>query len=369
VNTPCSRICTGCGEVTSGEIMLRGALIGAGGFASVWARSFLPAFSDRIEVVAIADIDRAALDRSADALGIASMGRFSSYLVMLDSVDLDVVFIVLPPAARLDAVRAAASRGVAILCEKPMAGTWQDTLAIGRIVRDTGIRFAVMQNYREQARIRTLKATIQRPDLGAINQVACRFAVNYTIDTAGGAFRQQIPDAFIYEGAEHHLDQLRNLTGVDADWVQGHQWGQPWSTFEGNTCLSLIIRMANGVMVQYEMNHVERGRQNGWHREYYRISAEGGSVILDADGIVRIVRDTPIGEMVEEVVPVAGEAEEHIALIARFLDWCEGGEPPFSVFEDNVRTMALTFAAIEATHTGNRIDVGSILASAGNLLN
>jgi predicted dehydrogenase len=345
--------------------MYRGVLIGAGGFAGAWAQRFLPHFRDRVEIVGIADINREALDRAATALGIPDEHRYSTYQQLIDELDADVCFIVLPPAARTGAVRAATSKGMAVLCEKPIASSWEQTLEIGEIARVAGIKFAIMQNYREQSRIRALKEVLQRPELQNVNLIESRFAVNYTIETAGGAFRHQIPDAFIYEGAEHHLDQLRNLTGADADWVQGYQWGQPWSTFGGSTCLSLIIRMTNGVMVHYEMNHVERGHQNGWHDEYYRINTEGGTIILDADNVIRIVRDTPDGEIVEEIVPTEDPFDEHFALIGQFLDWLDGGKPPFNVFADNVRTMALTFAAVEATHTGQRVDAQAMLASAG----
>jgi len=343
--------------------MYRGVLVGAGGFGGAWSRTFLPYFRDRVQIVAVADIDAAARKRAGDSLGVPADRLYDSYERMLVEVDADVCFIVIPPAARTGVVRAAASRGLAILCEKPIAASWEQTLEIGSIVRAAGIPFAIMQNYREQSRIRALKQVLQRPELQSINLIDCRFAVNYTIDTAGGAFRHQIPDAFIYEGAEHHLDQLRNLTGVGADWVQGHQWGQAWSTFGGNTTVALLMRMLNGVMVTYEMNHVERGPQNGWHSEYYRINTEGGTVVLDADDVIRIVRDTPGGEVVEEVVPVHDDHDEHYALIGQFLDWLDGGPAPFNTFDDNVETMALTFAAVEATHTGERVDVGEMLAA------
>ncbi len=337
--------------------------MGAGGFGTAWSRTFLPEARDRVRILAIADIDATARDRAGTALGVPAERLYASYDRMFDEVDADVCFIVIPPTARLAVVQAAASRGLAVLCEKPIAATWDHALEIGRIVRTTGIPFAVMQNYREQSRIRTLKGVLQRPEHLSVNLIESRFAANYTIETAGGAFRHHIPDAFIYEGAEHHLDQFRNLTGAAADWVQGHQWGTPWSTFGGPTTLSLVIRMATGTMVTYQMNHIERGEQYGWHREFYRISTEGGSVTLDRGNAIRIVRDTPGGEAIDEVVAPHDDRDGHHALIGRFLDWLDGGPPPFSTFDDNIETMALTFAAVEATHTGRRIDVGAKLAA------
>lgn len=344
--------------------MIRGVLIGAGGFGSAWVHQFLPHFRDRLQIVAVSDIDPVVLNRAGDVLQIPEDHLFTSYETMLDTVDADVCFIVIRPEFRTEAVRAVAERGIAVLCEKPMAASWQQTLDIGEIVASTGIKYAVMQNYREQSRIHALKQVLQREELHPINLIECRFGINFSIDNAGGAFRHQIPDAFIYEGSEHHFDQLRNLTGAEADWVSGAQWGQEWSTFDSPTCCSLHIRMTNGVMVSYEMNNVERGTQNGWHAEFYRISTAGGTVTLDNDHVVRIVRDTETGRTIEEIMPEELDREEHLVIIGRFLDWLDGGEAPFSVFEDNVRTMALTFAAVESTHTGTRVSASKMLKDA-----
>jgi len=338
----------------------RGVVIGAGGFAAVWGRTFLPEFVDRVEIVAIADINPEALHRSADSLAVPRSHRYSTYEQMFDEVQAEACFIIIPPAARTNAVRLAAERGMAVFCEKPMAASWEQTLEIAGIVQETGIRFAVVQNYRLTNRIRALKQVLERPEMGAINVVQCRMAVNYTIDTAGGAFRHQIPDAMIYEGAEHHIDQLRNLVDADGAWVQGAQWGQPWSTFGANTCVSLIIGMTNGTVAQFEMNHIDRGHQNGWHQEYYRVGIEGGTVTLDADHVVRLTRNIAKDhEEVEEIFPDTNPHDGHFAVIARFLDWLDGGSPPVTVLDDNLKTMALTFAAVEATHTGNRVQVSS----------
>lgn len=346
----------------------RGVLVGAGGFAGVWAQRFLPAFRDRVEIVGVADIDPAALKRAATALDVPESGRFTSVERLFAEVEADCCFLVIPPAARTEAVRLAAQHGVAVSCEKPVAASWNQSLEIAELVRDSGIKFAVVQNYRQTNRIRALKQVLERPELGAINLLQCRFAVDYTIETAGGAFRHQFPDALIYEGAEHHIDQFRNLLGADGDWVQGAQWNQPWSTFPNNTCVALIAGMTNGAVVEYEMNHIDRGHQNGWHDEYYRVACEGGTVTLDADHAVRVTRHVAGGEEVEEIAPAHDPQDGHLAVIADFLDWLDGGPAPATTLDDNLRTMALTFAAVQATRTGQRVDVAASFAVPSNLL-
>lgn len=340
----------------------RGVLVGAGGFGGVWAHQFLPAFRDRVKIVGIADIDPWALRRAATALDVPESSCHTSAEQLFAEVEADCCFLVIPPAARTEAVRLAAQRGLAVLCEKPAAASWEQSLEIAELVGDSGIKFAVVQNYRKTNRIRALKQVLERPELGAVNLLQCRFAVDYTIETAGGAFRHQFPDALIYEGAEHHIDQFRNLLDADGNWIQGAQWNQPWSTFSNNTCVALIAGMTNGAVVQYEMNHIDRGHQNGWHDEYYRVACEGGTVTLDADHIVRLTRHVAGNEVVEEIVPDDDPGDGHFAVIAEFLDWLDGGPAPATILDDNLRTMALTFAAVKATRTGQRIDVAAAFA-------
>ena len=76
--------------------------------------------------------------------------------------------------------------------------------------------------------------------------------------------------------------------GADGRWVAGTTWNTPWSTFGNPCCAQFVVAMANGVVGHYEMSHVARGHTNDWHREAYRVEGERGSVILDADGAVRL---------------------------------------------------------------------------------
>lgn len=334
-------------------------LVGAGGFAGVWAAAILPQLRDELEVVGIADPMREALVRSANALGILDERRFANAGDMLDGVDADICIIVIQPQFRPEIVRQAAAKGMAILTEKPAANTWSEALEYVQLVRDNGIRYAVIQNYRETTRIHALKRVLDDGTIGRVNLLSCRMAVNYTIETAGGAFRHQRPDAFIVEGAEHHLDQFRNLLGCEADWIQGAQWNQPWSTFSNNPCLLLTIRMTNGAMVQFEMNHIERGEQSGWHEEWYRVSGEFGAVTLDQHHVLTVVKE---GQVVRSEVPAAEPNEGHLAQIRAFIRWLDGGRPPNNALPANLGSMAMVAAAIDATHSGHRTDVGRYLA-------
>ena len=54
-------------------------MIGAGGMARGWIRRFLPTFADRMEIVALVDIDAKALAEQGDFLGLSAEARYAEF--------------------------------------------------------------------------------------------------------------------------------------------------------------------------------------------------------------------------------------------------------------------------------------------------
>jgi len=142
---------------------------------------------------------------------------------------------------------------------------------------------------------------------------------------------------------------LRNLTGRNCLTVTGWTWNPPWSSFKGD-CVGLFVMDFEGeARAFYEGNCVTAGDENAWFGEYYRAECERGTVEVGADGVVRIKRT---GEPPEEVPPVAAEATSHHPILGAFLDWLDGGPEPETSLQDNVNSMAMIFAALEAAKQG-----------------
>ncbi len=107
---------------------LRTAILGCGGFAQRHAQ-VLNQLSGEVELVACCDRNA----WKAQALSAQySAGRaqvFTHHTEMLDSTDLDILIVCLPPYGHTDEVEQAARRGIHLLVEKPIALTrdkaWQ----------------------------------------------------------------------------------------------------------------------------------------------------------------------------------------------------------------------------------------------------
>jgi len=322
-------------------------MVGAGGFARSWIEGFLPPFlEERVEVAALVDKDPAALDRSGDLLGLSPDQRFAHMRDAFREVEADFCAIIIPPAAHRDAVVLAAERGMHILCEKPIADTLEATREIRRAVADSGVKMGVIQNYRFTPRMLTLRHALRDLDLGALNYLVARFAADYRrYGSWGAAFRHEMPDALLIEGAVHHFDMIRNLAGADCELVAGSAWNPSWSSFKGDSSGLFVMHMTNGSHACYEGNCSEAGVSHSWHKEYYRAECQNGAVVLDAGDAVRVIRD---GERTETVAPVPADPNGHHTIIRDFLDWLDGGPEPETSLSDNVKSMAMVLAAIAA---------------------
>ncbi len=119
------------------------AVAGCGYFAAfhrdAWAR--LP-----VQVVAVCDHDEAkAAKAAAETEGARA---FTDAAAMLDATRPDVLDIVTPPATHAELVALCAERGVAAVCQKPLAPDWDTAVAIVERAGQAGIPLLVHENFR-----------------------------------------------------------------------------------------------------------------------------------------------------------------------------------------------------------------------------
>jgi predicted dehydrogenase len=347
-------------------------MIGAGGMARHWLGRFLPAFGERLTVAGLVDIAPAVLHPAADALGLLAAARFTDMAAAFAALDAgnlaaNCCIVVVPPRFHRPAVEAAAERGLAILCEKPIADTWEDVVAIYRTVTAAGVKMQVMQNYRYTSRIQTVKGVLDSRRLGRLHYLVARFAADYRRRLAWGAeFRHEMRHPLLIEGAIHHFDQLRHLSGADCASLAGWEWlpegGR--ASFKGECVAQYVLRMTDDTRASYEGSGLAGGWQNTWHHEYYRAECEGGAVVVDRDDSVRVEEWLPgRGLRVEEVPAARLDWEGHQAVIAQFLDWLDGGPPPATVLADNIKSVAMLFGAIDASASNQVVDVAGRVAA------
>jgi predicted dehydrogenase len=118
---------------------LRIAILGVAHYhANFWTKAFLA--SEGVAIAGAWDADPARLEAFAGQHGIAAIPDLATLLAGSDAVA-----ICSETAGHPALVRAAAERGLPVLCEKPLGATLEQCDAIAGIVAQTGIRF--MQSF------------------------------------------------------------------------------------------------------------------------------------------------------------------------------------------------------------------------------
>jgi predicted dehydrogenase len=123
--------------------MTRLAITGCGYFSrfhrEAWSR--LP-----VEVAAICDADRAKAEAAATAFPRALV--FTDAAIMLDEMRPDLVDIVTPPETHEALAALCAARGIAAICQKPLAPDWETAVRIVETAERAGATLIVHENFR-----------------------------------------------------------------------------------------------------------------------------------------------------------------------------------------------------------------------------
>jgi predicted dehydrogenase len=118
------------------------------------------------QVVACADIDPEAANRSAERFGIPNV--YYTAQEMLQRDDLDAIDVCLHNNLHVSGTLAALESGRHVYCEKPMAGTFRDALTMRDRARETGkkLHIQLAQVYSDETR--AAKELIDAGELGEL---------------------------------------------------------------------------------------------------------------------------------------------------------------------------------------------------------
>ena len=92
---------------------------------------------------------------------------------------IDAVSIVTPNHLHYPAAKAFLDAGIHVICDKPLTTTVEDALDLARIVRKTGLLFALTHNYTGHPMVRQAREMIADGELGAIRLVQVEYAQDW----------------------------------------------------------------------------------------------------------------------------------------------------------------------------------------------
>jgi UDP-N-acetyl-2-amino-2-deoxyglucuronate dehydrogenase len=169
--------------------------------------------SDKVEIVAVCDIDPKALAAATQETGAAG---YSNLTAMLAATNADIVVLTTPSGLHPEQAIEVAQAGRHVMTEKPMATRWHDGLRMVKACDDANVRLYVVKQNRRNATLQLLKQAVEQGRFGKIYSVSinvfwtrpqeyydsAKWRGTWEFD--GGAFMNQ---------ASHYIDLL--------DWVVG----------------------------------------------------------------------------------------------------------------------------------------------------
>lgn len=149
--------------------MVRIGIVGSG----FMARTHVGAYAS----IEDADVVAVASPNTADEF-IAEHGldaeTYTTAIDLFDDADVDAVDICTPTPTHRELVEAAADRGLATFCEKPLAGSLDDAHAAAEAVDEAGIQFMVGHVLRFFPAYERIKTTVDAGGIGDLGVVRAR---------------------------------------------------------------------------------------------------------------------------------------------------------------------------------------------------
>ncbi|MDH3662776.1 MAG: Gfo/Idh/MocA family oxidoreductase, partial [Alphaproteobacteria bacterium] len=170
---------------------------------------------DGVRLVGAASLDRKGLAGVREEFSVNA--TFGDVGAMLDQTRPDLLDIAAPPGAHQALLEAAASRGIDVICQKPLGGDLETARAMVERAEAAGITFAVHENFRFQPWYREAKRVMDDGLLGEITNISFRLRPGDGQGPRAYLDRQpyfQTMERFlIHETAIHLVDSFRYLMG------------------------------------------------------------------------------------------------------------------------------------------------------------
>jgi predicted dehydrogenase len=334
--------------------------VGVGGFGATWLRA-LDRLRGDVRIGALVDLDPVALEQAAAVAAVDLDRCYTDLGVALSAAAVDVALVVVPPEAHRDVATRCLEAGLPVLVEKPLAGTRQDCEALVAAAERTGRELAVSQNYRYRPVMETARRVLASGRLGAIGQARVEFRLHYDFR---GTFRESMEHPLLLDMAVHHFDLIRFVCGLEPRSVAARTWNPPWSQFAGDACAACVFEMQTGARVLYDGCWHPRSQSTDWNCRWL-VDCEGGVLTLDRDRVwiaEGVDPHVPLEPRDEREVPLVELADsDQAAVLQDFVAAVRAGRPAPTTAADNLRSLEMVFAAVEAAGSGREVAINGSL--------
>ena len=273
---------------------LRFAIFGCG----FWSQFQLGGWQelDGVECVALYNRTLSKAQELGKRFGVPSVYDDPEALMQNEELDFIDIITDVDTHARFTAL--GARHGKDVICQKPMAPSFEVAQEMMELTRKAGVRFYVHENYRWQPQFRRLKQILNEGEIGIPFRCKTGFNTAFPVfDTQ--PFLATLEEFALTDQGSHQFDVLRYLFG-EADSIYCQiQTVNPG--IKGEDVATSLLRMKNGVVCLQEISFSSPLEKEVFPQTLLLVEGSKGSRRLDADFELCITVGT---ETRREVVPM-----------------------------------------------------------------
>ncbi|HZO91190.1 MAG TPA: Gfo/Idh/MocA family oxidoreductase [Chthonomonadaceae bacterium] len=334
--------------------MYRCIVTGLGGRGLYWVQC---AHNDpRCEIVGYVEPVEANRKRAIARQNVPEDQIFPTLGAALQNVKADFVLDVTPPAVHHQIAQEAFDAGLHVLGEKPLSDDYNVARQVVEYGRERGRKHMITQNYRFGSFPRTTRQLLAEGLIGQPGQCDIQFYIPWA-DSPGSHYVTQ-PYMLINDMMVHHFDMLRYVLGAEPESVHAITWNHPWGWHQGDAAHAIVFFYPHGLVATHVACGCAVGSQTGWNGDW-RIEGPLGSIDWDKDQMrhTRLHRtERPIQEALTPIsVPPADQA-----ILDEFFAAIEQDREPECSAADNLKSLAMVFAAIKSAQEGRRVRLAEL---------
>ncbi len=331
----------------------RAIVVGAGGISGAW---FPPLIAEKVQVQAVVDLN---LENARGKIAQYGLDAEAStdLRAMLAKYQPDFVVDLTIPESHCAVTCTALRAGAHVIGEKPMAASMAEARKMVQASEESGRMYMVSQSRRWDAKHDQVARVVRGGKLGELTTINCDFYLGAHF----GGFRDEMDSPLILDMSIHHFDLARFMAGVDPVSVYCQEFNPKGSWYRGDVAASAIFEMSDGVIFTYRGSWCAEGCHTSWNGDW-RFIGDRGTLLYDHDqpphGQV-VANDTGFHRKLKEV-KVPAERVRFTAMhggLREMLSFLRTGKLPQTECHDNIKSLAMVFAAMESSRKGKKVVV------------
>jgi predicted dehydrogenase len=277
----------------------------------------------------------------------------------VEAVEAEAVLLVTPPRTHRPLAELALSRGLHVVCEKPLALDLAAARALVQAGTRAGRYMMVAQNYRFRRQSRALQHLVASGALGQLLgiRIACRRDLRDAW-VLRDDWRGRMEHPYLLDMAIHHVDMLRQITGREIGEADARGWTVPDSPFRHEPTVEALLTLDDGTPVAYEGTWAgAAGSQTSWNGDWELVGEKAratwtGGVNDALRGTVAVER---YGSPPQRVTLPRLPALDRVGVLQELRRAIADGTEPECAAADNVRSLRAVLAMASSVERGRPV--------------